>query len=160
MPIYRQSAARRRAVLAVALADVAGIAGLAAAQISPGIDDNPSAREKVEREGEAAMDRLKGAVSRRKAQQQNGPSDLPKPSEVERRRAFEAMRDRAKSPAMEARARDALETGKDRFAAQREAMAKRPGHAPGPEAPEPKAGPEAGPAPAAQSRGPVRASGS
>ena len=108
MPICRPSAARRRAVLAVALADVAGIAGLAAAQISPGIDDNPSAREKVEREGEAAMDRLKGAVSRRKAQQQNGPSDLPKPSEVERRRAFEAMRDRAKSPAMEARARDAL----------------------------------------------------
>src|SRR3546814_6810106 len=81
MPICRPSAARRRAVLAVALADVAGIAGLAAAQISPGIDDNPSAREKVEREGEAAMDRLKGAVSRRKAQQQNGPSDLPKRSE-------------------------------------------------------------------------------
>src|SRR3546814_3267926 len=89
MPICRPSAARRRAVLAVALADVAGIAGLAAAQISPGIDDNPSAREKVEREGEAAMDRLKGAVSRRKAQQQNGSSDLPKPSVVERRRAFE-----------------------------------------------------------------------
>src|SRR3546814_4154321 len=89
MPICRPSAARRRAVLAVALADVAGIAGLAAAQISPGIDDNPSAREKVERESEAAMDRLKGAVSRRKAQQQNGPSDLPKPSEVERRRSEE-----------------------------------------------------------------------
>jgi len=133
----------------VALADVAGIAGLAAAQISPGIDDNPSAREKVEREGEAAMDRLKGAVSRRKAQQQNGPSDLPKPSEVERRRAFEAMRDRAKSPAMEARARDALETGKDRFAAEREAMAKRLGQALGLEAPEIKAVADAGPAPAA-----------
>src|SRR3546814_11341220 len=86
MPICRPSAARRRAVLAVALADVAGIAGLAAAQISPGIDDNPSAREKVEREGEAAMDRLKGAVSRRKAHQQNAPYDLPKPSDVERRR--------------------------------------------------------------------------
>src|SRR3546814_15254651 len=116
---------------------------LAAAQISPGIDDNPSAREKVEREGEAAMDRLKGAVSRRKAQQQNGPSDLPKPSEVERRRAFEAMRARAKSPAMEARARDALETGQDRFAAARAAMAKRLGQALGPAAPETTAAPEA-----------------
>src|SRR3546814_20170692 len=81
------------------------------------------------------MDRLKGAVSRRKAQQQNGPSDLPKPSEVERRRAFEAMRDRAKSPALEARARDALEPGQDRFAAEREAMAKLLGHAPGSDAP-------------------------
>ena len=155
MPICRPSAARRRAVLAVALADVAGIAGLAAAQISPGIDDNPSAREKVEREGEAAMDRLKGAVSRRKAQQHNGPSDLPKPSEVERRRAFEAMRDRAKSPAMEARARDALETGKDRFAAEREAMAKRLGQALGLEAPEIKAVADAGPAPAAKGWVPV-----
>ena len=155
MPICRPSAARRRAVLAVALADVAGIAGLAAAQISPGIDDNPSAREKVEREGEAAMDRLKGAVSRRKAQQQNGPSDLPKPSEVERRRAFEAMRDRAKSPAMEARARDALETGKDRFAAEREAMAKRLGQALGLEVPEIKAVADAGPAPAAKGWVPV-----
>src|SRR3546814_14033196 len=98
MPICRPSAARRRAVLAVALADVAGIAGLAAAQISPGIDDNPSAREKVEREGEAAMDRLKGAVSPRKAQQQNGPSALPQPSAVERPRAPEAMRNPANSP--------------------------------------------------------------
>src|SRR3546814_12340614 len=98
MPICRPSAARRRAVLAVALADVAGIAGLAAAQISPGIDDNPSAREKVEREGEAAMDRLKGAVSRRKAQQHNGPSDLPKPTEVARRAAAAAIRHRAKCP--------------------------------------------------------------
>src|SRR3546814_18113191 len=104
MPICRPSAARRRAVLAVALADVAGIAGLAAAQISPGIDDNPSAREKVEREGEAAMDRLKGAESRRKAQPQNGPSDLPKASEAERRRALAPMRERAKAPAMDAHA--------------------------------------------------------
>src|SRR3546814_13047009 len=85
MPICRPSAARRRAVLAVALADVAGIAGLAAAHISPGIDDNPSAREKVESEGEAAMDRRKGAVSRRKAQHQNVPTDQHKPHDNDHR---------------------------------------------------------------------------
>src|SRR3546814_17731647 len=80
---------------------------------------------------------------------------FPKPSEVERRRAFAAMRDRAKSPAMEARARDALETGKDRFAAEREAMAKRLGQALGLEAPEIKAVADAGPAPAAKGWVPV-----
>src|SRR3546814_11794621 len=80
---------------------------------------------------------------------------LPKPSEVERGRASEAMRDRAKSPAMEARARDALETGKDRFAAEREAMAKRLGQALGLEAPEIKAVAAAGPAPAATGWVPV-----
>src|SRR3546814_14525196 len=111
MPICRPSAARRRAVLAVALADVAGIAGLAAAQISPGIDDNPSAREKVEREGEAAMDRLKGAVSRRKAQQQNGPSDLPKPNQAERRRAFQAMREDRKSAVKGKKVSEPIEPG-------------------------------------------------
>src|SRR3546814_7080887 len=65
------------------------------------------------------------------------------------------MRDRAKSPAMEARARDALETGKDRFAAEREAMAKRLGQALGLEAPEIKAVADAGPAPAAKGWVPV-----
>src|SRR3546814_10951756 len=81
---------------------------------------------------------------------------LPKPSEVERGRASEAMRDRAKSPAMEARARDALETGKDRFAAEREAMAKRLGSALGLEAPAIQDGADEGPATAADGRGPVR----
>jgi type-F conjugative transfer system pilin assembly protein TrbC len=154
MPICRPSAARR-AAFALALIGAAGIAGLAAAQISPGTDDKPSAREKVEREGDAAMDRLKGAVSRRKAERQSGPTGLPQPSETERRRAFEAMRDRAKSPAMEARARDALDAGKDRFAAEREAMAKRLGQALGLETPEIEAVANAAPAPTAKGWVPV-----
>lgn len=157
MPTCRPSAARARALVALALVSAASAAGLALAQVSPGPQDQDvrSAREKAEREGDAAMERLKGAVSRRKAEPQTGPSELPQPNEAERRRAFEAMRGRAPSPAMEARAREALETGKDRFAAEREAMAKRLGQALGLEAPDMKAIADAGPAPAAKGWVPV-----
>jgi len=65
------------------------------------------------------------------------------------------MRGRAKSPAMDARARDALDAGRDRFATERQAMAKRLGQALGLEAPEIKAIADAGPAPTAKSWVPV-----
>ncbi len=157
MPIRRPSADRPRPLALIALAGCAGIIFPAAAQITPGTDDPPppSARSKIEREGDAAMDRLRGAISRRKVEPVHGPSELPEPTEAERRRAFEALRGHAKSPAMESRARDALKAGKDRFAAEREAMAKRLGQALGLEAPDMKAIADAGPAQATKGWVPV-----
>lgn len=82
------------------------------------------------------MERLKGAVARQKAQRPAGPSMLPELPEAERRRAFEGLRRHTPSPAMETRARTALDAGKDGFAAQREAMAKRLHQALGLDAPD------------------------
>jgi type-F conjugative transfer system pilin assembly protein TrbC len=157
MPIRRPSADRPRPLALIALAGCAGIIFPAAAQITPGTDDPPppSARSKIEREGDAAMDRLRGAISRRKVEPVHGPSELPEPTEAERRRAFEALRGHSKSPAMESRARDALKAGKDRFAAEREAMAKRLGQALGLEAPDMNAIADAGPAQATKGWVPV-----
>lgn len=154
MPICRPSAARPRLAALLALAGCTGM-GSAQAQVSPGTEEPPSARSEIEREGDAAMDRLRGAVSRRKAGPVHGPSDLPEPTEAERRRAFEALRGRAKSPTMEARAREALDAGRDRFAAEREAMAQRLGQALGLEAPDMKAIADAGPAQATKGWVPV-----
>lgn len=158
MPITRPSAADVRFAIALTLIGAAGVASLAAAQISTGAPDKgppPSARAGIEAEGDAAMERLRGAIERRKAEPQAGPSELPQPSKAERRRAFEAMRQRASSPAMEARARGALEAGKDRFAAERAAMAKRLEQALGLEPPDMKAVADAGPAPPAKGWVPV-----
>jgi hypothetical protein len=125
MPICRPSATEPRytaALLALGLA--LGSATLAGAQENP---PTPSAttQNKVQQQGDAAMERLKGAVARQKTQTPVGPTILPELPEAERRRAFEGLRARAPSPAMETRARTALDVGKDAFAAQREAMAKR-----------------------------------
>lgn len=145
MPICRPSAARPRLAALLAFAG-AGIAVPVIAQVSPETETPSSARSDIEREGDAAMDRLRGAISRRKTEAVHGPSDLPQPIEAERRRAFEALRGRVKSPTMDERARAALEAGKDRFAMEREAMAKRLGQALGLEAPDMKAIADAGPA--------------
>lgn len=150
MPITRPSAADVRFAIALTLGGAVGFASLAAAQISPSGSDKeppPSARAGIEGEGDAAMERLRGAIERRKADPQAAPSELPQPSEAERRRAFEALRSHTPSPAMEARARGALEAGKDRFAAERAAMAKRLEQVLGLEAPDMKAVADAGPAP-------------
>lgn len=145
MPICRPSAARPRLAALLVLAGVAGIAATAIAQVSPGTEEPSSAREGIEREGDAAMGRLRDSVSQRKAETVYGPSELPQSTEAERRRAFEALRGRAKSPAMDARAREALDAGRDRFATEREAMAKRLGQALGLEPPDMKAVADAGP---------------
>lgn len=84
-----------------------------------------SARTRVQQQGDAAMERLKGAVARQKADAASGPTALPDLPEAERRRAFKGLRRHAPSPAMETRARTALDAGKDAFAEQREAMGKR-----------------------------------
>lgn len=155
MPICRPSAASRRLAALLTLAGTAGIAATATAQVSPGTEEPSSARSKIESEGDAAMERLRDAISRRKVEPVQGPAEFPQPTKADHRRAFEALRGSAKSPAMEARAREALAAGKDRFAAEREAMAKRLGQALGLEAPDMKAVADAGPARASKGWVPV-----
>ena len=105
MPICRPSAAKQRLAALLALASAVGLAATAVAQVSPGTEEAPPARSKIEIEGDTAMERLRSAVERRKFEPLNGPGEIPQPSEAERRRAFEAMRNGAKPPAMDARAR-------------------------------------------------------
>jgi type-F conjugative transfer system pilin assembly protein TrbC len=86
-----------------------------------------SSRDKIQDQGDAAMERVKGAVSRAKRERTDVPDPrLPQPaSEAERRRAFEGLRKRLPAPAIDARARAALASGEARMAAEREAQAKR-----------------------------------
>nr|WP_269212841.1 type-F conjugative transfer system pilin assembly protein TrbC [Sphingobium indicum] len=95
-----------------------------------------SAREAIQKQGDAAMERLRDAIAKRKGDGTAATVALPELPETERRRAFDAMRRHAPLPVMEARARSALDAGKDAFAAQRDAMAKRLRQALGLEAPE------------------------
>lgn len=82
------------------------------------------------------MERLRQAVARQKPEATSGPSTLPALPDAERSRAFDGLRGRARLPDMEARARTALDKGKDGFAAQREAMATRLRQALGLDAPD------------------------
>lgn len=144
MPIFKPSASSVRAaplLLTPTMAPIVAVT-LALGYPMPALaQENPdvppaNAQTKVQQEGDAAMERLKGAVARQKADTPPGPTALPELSDSERRRAFEGLRRHAPSPAMKARARKALDTGKDAFAAQREAMAKRLRQALGLDAPE------------------------
>jgi Type-F conjugative transfer system pilin assembly protein len=138
MPICKPSAnSVAAAVLVPAIAVImAPNLPAAAAQQAAANRQAGSAREAVQSQGDAAMERLKGAVAKRKEDGASAPAALPELPEAERRRAFEAMRRHAPSPVMEARARAALDAGKDAFAGQRDAMAKRLRQALGLEAPE------------------------
>lgn len=109
---------RRSASSALALAGFA-IATVALAQ--------DSARERIQDQGDAAMERVKGAVTRAREGRADVPDPKlpPGPSEAERRRAFEGLRSRLPTPAIDARARAALAAGEARMAAERETQAKR-----------------------------------
>ncbi|WP_306305115.1 type-F conjugative transfer system pilin assembly protein TrbC [Novosphingobium naphthalenivorans] len=76
-------------------------------------------------QGAAAMERLKEAVSRRKADTVSGPTALPNLPDEQRRRAFDGLRARTPSPELEARARQGLEKAREGVTTEREAMAKR-----------------------------------
>jgi len=134
MPICRPSAssAVRASTALLALGFAASFAASVAAQETPPSPPQTGTRA----QGDTAMERLKGTVARRKADSTSGPTALPELPEAERRRAFEGLRKRAPSPAMEARARAGVEAGRDALAAQREAMAKRLAQALGLEAPD------------------------
>jgi type-F conjugative transfer system pilin assembly protein TrbC len=132
MPICRLSASSPRALLALGALLVASTAALAQDSPSP-----PHARDKAAAEGNAALDRLERATAARKKEAEaRGPTALPTPSDETRRRAFEGLRGRAPSPAMDARARTALDKGKDAMAAEREAMSRRLGQALGLDTPD------------------------
>lgn len=136
MPICRPSAIDvRTGAILLMLGMALGCPILAFAQ-----DTTPpppeSARTRVQQQGDVAMERLKDAVARQKADKPTGPTALPELPEAERRRAFEGLRRHVPSPAMETRARTALEADKDAFAQQREAMANRLRQALGLDAPE------------------------
>jgi len=96
-----------------------------------------NSRERAQAQGDAAMDRIERATAARKAEAEaRGPAALPTLPQETRRRAFEGLRKRVPSPAMDARARTALDKGKEAMAAERDAMAKRLGQALGLDAPD------------------------
>lgn len=131
MPTCRLSASSARR-LAAAMAMLVSASALAQDSVAP-----ENARDRTAAEGEAALDRLeRAAAARKKEAEVRGPTALPTPSEETRRRTFEGLRNRAPSSAMDARARAALDKGKDALAAERQAMAHRLGQALGLEAPD------------------------
>lgn len=86
------------------------------------------------------MERLRTAVAGRKQDSVGHPRLMaPAPSDADRRRAIEAIGKRVGSPAMDARARAALEKGKEALANEREAAAEKLAQALGLEAPDIKA---------------------
>jgi type-F conjugative transfer system pilin assembly protein TrbC len=125
------------------------LASAALAQDSP--------RQKIQDQGDAAMARVKGAVSRAKQERTDVPDPrLPQAaSEAERRRAFEGLRKRLPAPEIDARARAALASGEARLAAERETQAKRLRQALGLEPGEMEAVAKAGPGPAIKAWVPV-----
>ena len=139
---------RRSASSALALAGLA-IATVALAQ--------DSARERVQDQGDAAMERVKGAVTRAREGRADVPDPKlpPGPSEAERRRAFEGLRSRLPTPAIDARARAALAAGEARMAAERETQAKRLRQALGLEPGEMEAVAKTGPSPTIKAWVPV-----
>jgi type-F conjugative transfer system pilin assembly protein TrbC len=109
----------------------------------------PGARAAISAQGKAAMERLKAATEHRRDQAiANSPALPPTPDAATARRAFDGYRKRAPSPALDARARVAVQAGEARMAADREAMASRLRQALGLEAPEMAAITKAVPAPA------------
>lgn len=136
MPICRRSYPRFCLALGPAMLTTAT---LAQAPAAPGND-----RVNTQAQGDAAMKRLKAAIA---AQQKRRPGTgtpqpvlpaiaLPSAPDNKARRAFEGFRQRSPSPAMETRARAALNAGRAGLAASREAMAKRVAQALGLEAPD------------------------
>lgn len=134
MPICASSSHRLCAALALLAAPVVP---LHAQQTDTSM---PNARSRIEGEGDIALDRLKAATAARKDEARiRAPSAPPAPSPEMRRRAFNGLRQHAKSPAMDERARKAVEQGRDALVAEREAMARRLGQALGLDAPDMKA---------------------
>lgn len=112
------------------------LAGSAVAQVPPRPQQPPNARARLSVEGDAAMERLKQATARRKADTGVAPTLPHRPDPPIQRRAGEALRRRPSPPAMGDRARSGVTKGREVLAAQRDAMAKRLGQALGLAAPD------------------------
>lgn len=110
------------------------LTGSAVAQVSPATPQD--ARTRVSGEGAAAMERVREATARRKAEAGRTPTLPPASDAASQRRAIETMRHRSASPQMDTRARTALTKGREGLATQRDAMAKRLGQALGLDAPD------------------------
>lgn len=79
----------------------------------------------MQKEGDAAMARMRASVRQAKPPAKSAKAPvLPTPSEADQRRAFDALAKRLTSPALEARARAALQSGEAALASAREAQAK------------------------------------
>jgi len=101
------------------------LAGSAVAQVPPTSQQPPNARTRLSVEGDAAMERLKQATARRRAETGVAPTLPHRPDPSIQRRAGEALRRRPSLPAMGDRARSGVARGREALAAQRDAMAKR-----------------------------------
>ena len=95
----------------------------------------PQNESPIAQQGNSAMDRLKEAVSRQKADTVSGPTALPDLPDEQRRRAFDGLRARTPAPELEARARRGLEAAREGVTTEREAMARRMAQALGLDAP-------------------------
>jgi hypothetical protein len=133
MPICKRSGTDVRAWPLAAMS----IWGLALPAVVHAQTSGDGAKAKIESQGDAALDRLRGAIATQKA---TNPSAIPGtpalPDPEIRRRAFDALRRRAPAPAMDVRARAALEAGRADLARERDAMARRLGQALGLDAPD------------------------
>lgn len=101
--------------------------GLALLAVASSALAQDSARQAIENQGSAAMEKLGDAIARRDAAVRNGsgPSLPDQKHPAERRRAFEGLSKRVPNTDMEARARMAAELGEASLAREREAQAKR-----------------------------------
>lgn len=113
MPISRRSAS---SALPIALA-----------LFATGALAQDSAKERIAHQGDGAMERLRDALGKAKADNPEGDGPvLPPPADARtRERAFQGLRKRSNPTEMEARARAARVAGEAQMAAQRERMAKR-----------------------------------
>jgi hypothetical protein len=131
MPICRRSATDVRGVVS-AIATVCAMATPAFGQTAAGTEVGA-----IQAHGNAAANHIRDALATQLPKSSaRAPSNPPSPDPVMQRRAFEAMRKRSTQPAMEARARTALDAGRAAFAHTREAMAKRLGQALGLDSPD------------------------
>ncbi|MDO6415446.1 type-F conjugative transfer system pilin assembly protein TrbC [Sphingomonas sp. BIUV-7] len=119
-----------RAPLSVAVLGGVLLAHHSTAQIPPG-----GAGASIARQGDAALDRLRGAIVKAKKRDAR-PGPLPQLSPQGLAQATRALQHRMRSQAMETRGRAALDAGRLDLARQREAMSKRLGQALGLDAPD------------------------
>lgn len=143
MPISKRSVTS-----AVALALVAWGA-LAQEPALPSPMHRPGARQKIERESDAAMERLEAAIANQRAaaSSPDHPVAPAQPPEPMRHRAFDALHRRRPSPALEERAREALGSARAHMDAERATAAERLRQVLGLEPPDTAAIARAAPAP-------------
>lgn len=103
-----------------------GMATAALAQDTRSDAPRGGARQSTSNQGQAAMDRLEGAVARGKTDAARLPDPVLPVTDnpADRRRAFEGLRKRLPAPDMETRAQAAQAQGEASLAAERERQAK------------------------------------